>query len=221
MTRQQPGWPESPTERDKKRHRDRSWWPVIAAAIIGAAATIVAGLIANGAGALRISVTPAHTATVTITAPPPPAPTVTVTVSSGGSSDANCRPGQNCKVYNLSVPLPASDGENGIDMDMGHVLLGNVADMEFQTDSNDGVPELIGRDAQAYSIDVTSQNASKEQCQTAVNSDPDANPITDFHAGLLFCVYTGNSGIALVRQTKPLDSSNILDLQETYWPNSG
>ena len=206
-----------PGEPPKKRNRDRSWWPIIAAAIIGAIATIVAGLIANGAGALRISVSSAATPTVTVT--PPPAATVTVTASngSGGVGSASCLSGQNCKVTNLTVPLQ-SGGSTAINLEQGQVQLNNVGDLNFQA-ASDGTPELTGYFAKAYSLDVTAQNAGKQQCQNATNTAPDASPITDFHTGLLVCASVGN-GIALIRQTQPLGSSNTLYLQETYWPNS-
>jgi hypothetical protein len=241
MTGQQPGsgwrqYPPQPRQREpipsrrpgeprKKRDKDQSWWPIIAAAIIGALATIFAALVANGAGALHISVASTPTPTVTIT--PSPAPAVTVTVSSsassassasGGAGPTECLPGQNCKVWNLAVPMESGTA-TGINFDQGQVVLRSEGDMSFQA-ASDGIPELIGYYARAYSMDVTVQNASRQQCQNAVTSAPDANPITNFHTGLLFCVNT-TSGIALVRQTRPLGSSNILYLQDTYWPNSG
>lgn len=201
--------------------KDRSWWPIITAAIIGAIATIVAGLIANGAGALRISIASAPTPTVTIT--PSAAPTVTVTVSSsdsGNASPASCLSGQNCKVWNLSVPMgDQSSGVTGINFGKGQVLLNTVGDMEFEA-ASDGTPELVRDYAAAYSTDITAQNANKQQCQNAVTSAPNPHPITNFHTGLLFCVGTSDGGIALARQTKPLGSSNVLSLQEIYWPNS-
>ena len=204
----------------KPPDKDRSWWPVIAAAIIGAIATILAGLIANGAGALHLSVSPVSTPTVTIT--PPPAPTVTVTAPSSGSSEtgsATCLPGQNCKVTNLKAPMgPASNEPTGINLSQGVVGLNNpYGDIQFYA-ASDGAPELAGYN-DTYSIDVTAQNASRQQCMSATDTAPDPNPITDFHPGLLVCVAI-QGGIALVEQTKPLGSSNTLYLQETYWPNS-
>jgi hypothetical protein len=84
-----------------------------------------------------------------------------------------------------------------------------------------GIPELDQEMAAAFSINVTAQNASEAQCQTATTSSPDADPITDFHVGLLFCVVPdrNNGGIALVEETKPLGSSKILYLREIYWPS--
>lgn len=201
----------------KPPDKDRSWWPAIAAAIIGAIATILAGLIANGAGALHLSVSPVSTPTVTIT--PPPAPTVTVTVPSSGSSEAGsttCLPGQNCKVTNLSAPFSSSSSA-GIDLAQGRVVLGYGGDLTLQA-SDAGTPEITGYSATAYSEDVTAQNASRQQCQNATTTAPDANPIINFHTGLLFCVATHSGGIALVEQTKPLGNSNTLYLQDTYWP---
>ena len=82
-----------------------------------------------------------------------------------------------------------------------------------------GIPELTGYNTDPYSIDVTSQNTSKQQCITATTSDPDPNPITNFHKGLLFCIQL-NSGqyVALVEETQAKGSSNTLDLRETLWP---
>lgn len=198
--------------------KDRSWWPIIAAAVIGAIATIVAGLVANGAGALHISVVPA-TPTVTIT--PSPVPSVTVTVSSsasGGAGSVECLPSQDCKVWNLTVPMGSSfTTSTGINFNQGQVVLHSSGDMSFQA-ASDGTPELLGHFNIPYSMDVTTQNASRQQCQNSINSAPDADPITYFHTGLLFCIGTPDNGIALIRQTRPLGSSNILFLQETYWP---
>ena len=207
-----------PRESRKKRKKDQNWWPIIAAAVIGAIATIFAGLIANGAGALHISVSSAATPTVTIT--PPPAPTVTVTASSNGSGEAgsaSCLPGQNCKTSNLTVPIQ-SGNSTAINLEQGQVVLDSNGDLNFQA-ASDGTPELTGVYANAYSLDVIAQNASRQQCQKATNTAPDPNPVTNFHTDLLVCVSVGH-GIALIRQTEPLGSSNTLHLQETYWPNS-
>ena len=209
-----------PGESRKKRKKNQSWWPVIAAAIIGAIATIFAGLIANGTGALHISVSSTATPTLTIT--PPPAPTVTVTASSngsGGPTSPNCLPGQDCKVSNLTVPMGnQNSGSTAINLEQGQVKLGSSGDLNFQA-ASDGTPGITRYYANAYSLDVTPQNASKQQCQNATNTAPDPNPITNFHADLLVCVSV-NNGIALIRQTRPLGNSKTLYLQETYWPNS-
>jgi hypothetical protein len=168
---------------------------------------------------LHITFAPVPTHTVTIT--PPPAPTVTVTVpssGSGGTSSASCLPGQNCKVSNLTAAI-GSSGSAGIDLAQGQVVLNGLTEsshLSFQ-ESDAGTPELIRYIADAYSEDVTAQNASRQQCQSATTTAPDPNPITDFHTGLLFCVAMGG-GIALVEQTKPLGNSNTLYLQDTYWP---
>jgi hypothetical protein len=204
---------------------DRSWWPTLAAAVIGAAATILVGFVANKAGAVHITFAPVPTHTVTIT--PPPAPTVTVAApsntvpsnSSGETGSTTCLPGQNCKISNLSAPMgTSSGGPTGINLSQGAVALNNSGDLRFQA-ADDGAPELISDEATAYSEDVTAQNASRRQCQSATTTAPDPNPITNFHTGLLFCVAT-SGGIALVEQTQPLGSSKTLYLQDTYWPNT-
>lgn len=204
----------------ERPRKDRSWWPVIVAAVIGAIATIVVGFAANRAGALHITVAPLPTHTVRITQPP--APTVTVTVTSGtsgGTGSASCLQGQNCKVWNLAVPMGTNDsGPTGIEFNQGQVLLNTNADLEFEA-SSIGTPELAQGSSQAYSVAVTAQNASKQHCQSATTSHPDANPIINFHTGLLFCIVPeDDSGVALVEETAPLGSSNILKLKETFWP---
>jgi hypothetical protein len=204
-------------------NKDRSWLPIIAAAIIGAVATIIGGVIANGTGALHITIAPVPAKTVTITPEPAPAATVTESSgSSGGIGSIDCLSGQDCRTWNLTVPMGnfTLNSETGIIFDLGQVLLDNSeGDMDFGSNSS-GIPELSQVDAAAFSTDITAQNASKARCQTVTTSAPDANPIVDFHVGLLFCVLpSGNSGIALVEETKPLGSSNILYLKEIYWPN--
>src|ERR1700683_1402591 len=125
---------------DQKRSgKDRSWLPVIAAAAIGAVATIVAALVANGTGALSIAVAPVPTRTVTVT--PAPAPvvtvtnTVTVTKSSGGSNTigpTSCPSGQTCRAWNLSVQLGASNSSAGVNFDTGVVNLQGSGDLDFE-----------------------------------------------------------------------------------------
>ena len=145
---------------------------------------------------------------------------MTVTASSNGSGEAgsaSCLPGQNCKTSNLTVPIQ-SGNSTAINLEQGQVVLDSNGDLNFQA-ASDGTPELTGVYANAYSLDVTAQNASRQQCQKATNTAPDPNPVTNFHTDLLVCVSVGH-GIALIRQTEPLGSSNTLHLQETYWPNS-
>ena len=206
---------------DQRRSgNDRSWWPVIAAAVIGAIATIVAGFIANGTGALHIAVAPVPTRTVIVT--PVPAPTVTVTkssVSSDAIGPASCSSGQNCKVWNLIVQLGSNGSSVGVNFDTGLVSQQGSGDLDFET-SNIGIPELVQDLAASYSINVTPQTAGKQQCQSATTSAPDANPITNFHTGLVFCAAPGGTdGIALVEETQPLGSSNTLHLKDIFWPS--
>jgi hypothetical protein len=204
----------------RRSDKDRNWWPVIAAAVIGAIATIVGGLIANGTGAVHIAIAPVPTLTVTVT--PAPAPTVTVTKSSGSSGavgPTSCSSGQNCKVYNLIVQLGSNGSSVGVNFDTGLVSQQGNGDLYFET-SSIGMPELVQDLDQSYSINITPQTAGKQQCQSATTSAPDANPITNFHTGLVFCVAPGgNDGIALVEETQPLGSSNTLHLKDIFWPS--
>jgi hypothetical protein len=122
----------------------------------------------------------------------------------------------------LAVPLVHSPSA-GLALDKGQVVLGGAGgDIVYDSNDAPGNPELVGDLAVGYSLDVTYGNASKQQCLTAIRTHPDANPITNFHKGLLLCVETQyGAGIALLEQTQPLGSSKTLRLRETYWLNAG
>lgn len=194
--------------------RGWAWLPTIVAAVIGAAATIVAVLIANGAGAINIAVAGAES-TPTVTVTPRPAPTVTVTAPAGGGGGG--RTAQGGQTRSLTVPL-SQGGSTGVDLDKGQVLLNNNGDLNYQT-SEAGSPELVGYLAHAYSVGVSSASIDKQGCMTATTTDPDAEPIVNFHKGLLFCVATGDGAVALVEVTAGLGGSKTLHLHEVYWPN--
>jgi hypothetical protein len=200
-----------------------SGWKGLIGAVIGALAIVVAALIAKGTGALDIAVSPGSTPTVTIT--PKPAATVTVTASPAPNAPGpvalpNCPVSQGCKAWNLVVKLTPNNGQTAITFDTGVVALNGNGDMQYGK-STDGTVELIGDEASAYSTAVPTQNPGKETCQNSTASDPDPNPIANFHAGLFFCVATGNGpGIALVEETEPLGSNDVLHARELYWPNS-
>jgi hypothetical protein len=198
------------------------WKGLIATAGLfsGAIATVAAAFIANKAGALNISVDNKPGATVTIT--PSPAPTVTVTVSPntnapGPFRSPNCPASLGCQAWNLVVHMTPG-GSTGIDFGTGTVQLQANDDM-YYSKSPDGTLELTRYSASAFSTAVTPQNAGRETCQNVTASDPDPNPIANFHQGLLFCVDTGQ-GVALVEETKPVGSDQILNLREFYWPKS-
>jgi hypothetical protein len=198
-------------------------WKGLVGAVVGAVAIVVAALIAKGTGALDIAVSPGPTPTVTIT--PKAAATVTVTVppaltAPGPVTLPNCPVNQGCKAWNLVVRLTPNNGQTGITLDTGSVGLNSNGDMQYGK-STDGTIELIGLYASAYSTAVSAQNPGKETCQNSTTSDPDPDPIANFHKGLFFCVATGGSpGISLVEETEPLASNDVLYLRELYWPNS-
>ena len=198
-------------------------WKGLVGAVVGAVAIVVAALIAKGTGALDIAVSPDSTPTVTIT--PKAAPTVTVTASPvpnapGPVTLPGCPVSQGCKAWNLVARLSPDNFPTGITFDTGSVMLDNDGDMQYDK-SSDGTAELIGDDAAAYSTAVSAQNPGKTTCQNSTTSDPDPDPIADLHKGLFFCVATGSGpGIALVEETEPLGSNNVLYLRELYWPNS-
>lgn len=96
-----------------------------------------------------------------------------------------------------------------------------IHDVMIGIDSNTGVPELVSDLANAYRLDITSTDTSERQCQTATSNHPDGNPITNLHKGLLICVATLGSGMALLEQTQPLAAQKTLQLHEVYWPGSG
>lgn len=203
--------------------KKRGWWPVIVAAVIGAVATLGAALIANGAGAIDIVTGSGAAPTVTIT--PEAAPTITVTASPVPTAPGpvilpDCSASQQCVAWNLVARL-TPNGDTGIDFAKGSVQLNGGGDLIYQT-SQDGTPQLVKNDAGAYSTAVTARNASRATCQASAASAPDSNAIVTFHKGLFFCVATGASGTgtALVEETEPLGSNDVLYLRELYWPDS-
>jgi hypothetical protein len=202
-----------------KTPRNWNWLATIVAAIISAIATIVAVLIANGTGAITIPGTASSTVTIT----PSPRPTVTVTAAAGSSAGVvNCPPGQGCTIKDLAAPLPQPGaGGNGLALDQGKVAIGGYGDLEYELTSTSNEPELVVQDARAYSLDVSSPSATKQECQAATNQDPRATPIFSLHPGLLICVQTSDGGVALLDQTAPLTgSSKILHIRDTYWPGT-
>jgi hypothetical protein len=205
---------------EASKKRAWSWWPVIAAALIGGAATVVAALIAKGTGAIDIVSGTASTPTVTIT--PKAAPTVTVTAgpvtSQPGPFQApDCQKSDDCRAWNLVVQM-TPNGATGITFSTGTVTLDGNGDLQYQK-SSDGIAELALQGGQAFSTAVTPGNATRSTCENVTIADPDSQPITNFHRGLLFCVYTGDQGTALVEETAPVGSNQNLDLREYYWPN--
>ena len=202
------------------KKRSWSWWPVIAAAIIGGAATVAAALIAKSAGAIDIISGTASTPTVTIS--PKAAATVTVTAGPvsgqpGPFQAPDCSAGDGCRAWNLVVQM-TPNSPTGITFSTGTVTLDGNGDLQYQK-SSDGIAELTVDGGQAVSTAVTPGDASRSTCESVTAADPDAQPITDFHGGLLFCVETGDQGIALVEETGPVGSNGNLDLREYYWPN--
>lgn len=214
---------------------DRGWWATPAAtfggALIGAVATIIVALIARQSGAINISLSPTAAPTVTVTAA---APTVTVTAPTGstataspsGIADISCPANNNCKAYDLIVGYNVSIVAGIIVMNGTVDLTGSGEDIDYM-ESSGGLPEIARNYAKAISLSVTAQDASLQQCISATSHAPDAQPITNFYKGMLFCVQLlgdgtpgdGTQGVALMEQTKPLDSSNTLYLHEIYWPN--
>ena len=223
LERLKPMTPDSSSSRDdgnsswkRKRSVDPGLATVVAAFILatGGVVGIVVGR-ATVSGARTPAAGPTVTRTVTASPGHSTAP------STGTSSPTPSGPEQGGTVHTMAAQLVKSSGA-GLDLNKGQVNL-NGAGGDLIYDSNDppGVPELISDLAEAYSLDVTSQNASKQQCLTATSTHPDAHPITNFHKGLLFCVETQyGAGIALMEQTQPLGSSKTLQLREIYWLNS-
>jgi hypothetical protein len=195
-------------------------------------ATIVAALIAKQSGAINISLSPTAAPTVTVTAA---APTITVTARadstataspSGGIANINCPANNSCKAYDLKLGYTSTESP-GIFLMSGTIEFNAGGSDIYLEESTNGLPEIQTDNAQAMSTGVTAQDASLQQCISATTHDPDAQPITNFYKGMLFCVEVpgdgtpgdGTKGIALMEQTKPLDNSNTLYLHEIYWPN--
>ncbi len=177
-------------------------------ALAGAAATIIAAIITVLAGAVHISITAPPTAVVTHTT------TVAPSISTGTSTQS---PGgrQDVRVWNMTVPYPYAD----LSFDAGKVTAFRCcSDAYYEPSSDTKIPQL--RINVPYSLGVANANSSKQQCLTAINQQPNFNPITNLHKGLLICVQA-NGGVALLDQTQSLGQSDTLHLREEYWPNPG
>jgi hypothetical protein len=192
----------------------------IVAAVILAAGGVAGGFIGRATAPARTNNSVAQpTATVTVTVPAPSSGGSTG--STGGASPSGSPQGGTARSLTAQL-LPGSSV--AIDLDKGLVLVnlstGN-GDFDYEGNSNTGAPELVHDQADAYSVAITSADASEQQCQTATNEHPDGIPITNFHKGLLICVATSGGGMALLEQTQPLGAQKTLQLREVYWPNPG
>jgi hypothetical protein len=212
-----------------KARKKRRKWPVpLATAVIGAAAVIVAAVIARQAGGIDIiaGAVPSTQATVTITPRTIPQQTVTVTAAPaptipGPISLPDCPVSQGCKAFNLVAQPASSNGfSNGMDLSTGEVRLNGSGDLYYSRSDN-GTLELTRDDATAFSPDVTAAQASRQGCQALTASDPDSNPITALHKGLTICVATDDTeiGIALVTETRPVGRNGVLYLRALFWPS--
>ena len=212
-------------DKSGSKSRRRLSHPLVTASI-GAAAAILAAEIAAHAGGINIVSGSAPSARTTVTITPTPIPTATVTVTASPAATnpgpvtlPGCPVSQGCKGYNLVVRLePGSGGGTGITFATGSVEVGGAGDLQYQN-SQDGTPEIVSYGpGQAYSVDVTPQQANHQGCVALTTSDPDSNPIVGFHRGLTFCVSVNGQGVALVMETRPPGPDNILYLRELYWP---
>jgi hypothetical protein len=208
---------EGSPDRQKQGARRSSGSGNILAAIIAAAATIVAAvlaaLIGNSTGVITISAGSHPATTITIT-PAQARPTVTITESPASTDPGpvtlpNCQISQGCRAFNLAVPLNA-----GIAFATGSVSTTGNGDLYYSLGS-DQQPQLASSGG-TYSTAVTSQTAGKSGCQAATTSAPSTNPIVTFQVGLTFCVAV-TGGVALVMETRPLGSDNVLYLRELFW----
>ena len=216
----------SPGDEPGRKPRERPGHPLVIA-LIGAVAAILAAEVAAHAGGINIisgSAPPART-TVTITPSAQPAETVTVTASPASTNPgpvalADCHVSEGCKGYNLVVRPDVGGSGTGITFATGSVEVGSAGDLEYEM-SQDGTPEIVPYGpSKAYSVDVTTQQANEQGCIALTTSDPDNNPIEGFHQGLTFCVSIAGQGVALVAETRPLGSDNVLYFRELFWPNS-
>ena len=195
----------------------------VKAAVITGVATVMAALVAllasNQAGVVTFAGGSNPGKIITIT-PAPGGGTVTVTASPvpdapGPITMPGCPARHDCYAYNLQVKLgSARDSFTGLDFSDGSSMPNYPGDMSYEWNSK-GNPELAVQNASSYDV-ISSGLASKAGCSGATNSAPDADPITDFHKGLLFCVST-SLGIALLMETQPLPSDKTLYLREEFW----
>lgn len=200
----------------RKRSVDPGLATVVAACILA-----VGGVVGVVVGRATVSGVRAPVAGPTVTRTVTASPVHSTAPSISTGSPVLSGPEQGGTVHTMAVPLVKSPSA-GLGLDKGQVILGGAGgDLVYDSNDAPGAPELISDLAKSYSLDVTSQNASKQQCLTATSTYPDANPITNFHKGLLFCVETQyGAGTALMEQTQPLGSSKTLQLREIYWLNS-
>jgi hypothetical protein len=216
--------PDGRTERSNARRTRRDAWLIaVVAALIGAAATLIVGLISNSKATIDV-ITGSSPAPAKVTITPSAAPRATVTVTAspvptrpGPVTLPGCPASQGCKGYNLVVRP-----NEGITFATGALVPNTQGDLNYQR-SEDGALEITSLNGDSfYSIDVARSQASKQGCQALTNSDVDTHPIMGFHKGLAFCVairVTPGGGLALVEQTRPLGSGGTLYLTEEFWPN--
>jgi hypothetical protein len=216
--------PEGRTEsRNARRTRRDAWLIAVVAALIGAAATLIVGLISNSRATIDV-ITGSSPAPAKVTITPSAAPRATVTVTAspvptqpGPVTLPGCLVSQGCQGYNLVV-RPG----DGITFATGAVTPNSAGDMDYQR-TGDGALEIAPYGiAATYSTDVTARQANKQGCQALTTSDAATSPIRGFHKGMSFCVAvnaTVTGGLALVEETKAPGSDGTLYLRELFWPS--
>ena len=190
--------------------KDRSWWPTIVAALIGAAATIVVGLIASGAGVLHITVSPAPTHTVFIT----PSPAVTATTRPSGATGTSAN-GDLLGSYTFrlgqytSAPLGATAPTQA-------QILANSGDIVWNTGSG-GSPLQPGSGEQFANLPSgTTPTYQACKADTVFSNTASPNP------GTAFCIIetTGKMAGVTVASANLTQSPYYLNLHVAVWANS-
>ncbi len=192
--------------------KDRSWWPIIVAAVIGAAATIVAGLLASRAGVLHITVSPDPTHTVFIT--PSPAPAVTATTPPGGSTGTSANGDLlGSYTFRLGQYTSAPLGATAPTQDQ---ILANSGDIVWNTGAG-GSPLQPGNGEQIANL-PSGTALTYQICKADTVFSVSASP----NPGTAFCIIetTGRMAGVTVVSTNLAQQPYYLILHVAVWENS-
>lgn len=181
----------------ERPRKDRSWWPIIAAAVIGAIATIVGAFVANRTGALYI------------TGAPVPSPTVTVTVSSrGGSAAPTTGPG--AFLYSeVNVNVPDEGNLNYKSSPGNQVLFTNWGTLGYIAAGSNVKLAVL-------SSAVPAANAAYQACEKDTSYKQQIM-LNSFPVGSTLCAFTPNNQVIWIRFLSANSSSNALRVELTSW----
>jgi hypothetical protein len=197
-------------DNQKQQGKDRSWWPAIVAALIGAGATIAAGLLANGAGVLHVTVSPDPTHTVFITASPAVTATTRPRASTGTATDGDLLGSYTFRLGQYtSAPLGATAPTQA-------QILANSGDIGWNTGAG-GSPLQPGNGEQFANL-PSGTTPTYQSCKADTVFSNSASP----NVGTAFCVIetTGRIAGVTVVSTNMTQTPWYLNLHVTVWVNT-